>query len=645
MNLQRNFSKAALLSFILSLLIVFLLYSFTVNRTIEREYKAQLSNAMNLHALSVDFTIQSFVTDIQSLGSRTIIRKALHEYNQESLSLEELIEFTQPKYADGAAVIRNIQCVRRYLIQGAVISQYGNQRTLRISDLSTPGVFLTENGQNTLLVIEPIVLANDTIGFDAGVFNIDFIFREIHEGITSFRLVSANKLRGEDEEEYLTVFLPTQPFVLQATLDKDLLKKRKTRSLLTVLGYSLVILFVIALIFYFTQFRLVKKIIAQLTSSEFLLNITQKIAKAGGWQYNSQTRETRWTLETYLIFDLEPQDTPSPAPEKIMKALNCFTKKDRLQLVQSIRKCTREEKIFDLEFSISTFTGTPKWVRIVLHPLKTDKKTTSLAGTIMDISKQKHAAIEHIEKQDLEKKMALTEDSLRFKQNFLANMSHELRTPLNGIVGMSEVLKMTSLSGDQQEYLSIMGESAQQLEEMVDRILNFSRIEAGNIELNKEKFSLGGFTSKLKRYFFGICQKAIQLKVAIKPGTPENIVADETRMFEVAANLVSNAVKFTHEGKIIITIEATEFIPASRGVIIKIVVSDTGIGIKENIREGLFEPFYKLEESDTRDFEGSGLGLAMSQRLVRMHGGKMDFLGLPGRGSSVWFTFLAQMAD
>ncbi|MFW5777619.1 MAG: sensor histidine kinase [Bacteroidota bacterium] len=646
MNLQRIFNRAVLLGFVLSLSLVFLLYFFTINKSLERELNNELTHAANLQALSVDFTFRTFETDIEALGSRTMIRKELYHYTLGERQLPELIDFTQTKYTDGASVIENLIGVRRVLTDGTTVSSFGEQKLLQNKDLTDPGLFLIHEPLNAVMIIKPILEAGDTIGYDAGFFHIGFLYENLPDNMNPFRLIrKGNSNEPKNENGIVSVEVPGQPFFLEAEINPDLLHKRNVRVLISVLTHSFLVIIVIALVFYLTLFRLVKKIIIRLYDSEKLLNSTQQLAKAGGWDYNPENKEIHWTKGTFQIFEIPPLKSASITRKVIYKALFSFQKKDRKDLIESIKSCIQEEKSIDKEYPVTTVAGNSKFLRIVLYPYLAHEKVNKVTGTIIDVTDQKTAEKEQREKLELGKKVVLAEEALRFKQNFLANMSHELRTPLNGIMGMTEILQMTPLTKDQQDYVETLSSSGENLKNLVDKILDFSKIEAGNIQLNKERFSFEVFARKLEDYFYRICDKPIDFQLDIHDAVPKWLITDETRIFEVSRQLISNAVKFTGYGKIMVRVDMVNEWSDNDEVMMKVSVSDTGIGMIKEVKEvESIDPFLNLHKTDIRNYDGAGLGLATSQRLVSLLRGQMGFDSKPGKGSVVWFTFVARKA-
>ena len=229
------------------------------------------------------------------------------------------------------------------------------------------------------------------------------------------------------------------------------------------------------------------------------------------------------------------------------------------------------------------------------------------------------------------------EEANRAKSDFLANMSHEIRTPMNGVLGMLELMQGAGISGQQREYLGIAQQSAEALLRLLNDILDFSKIEAGKLELEAITFELRDLLADtLQAQAFVASMKDLELAYQIPPDVPDNLIGDPGRLRQVLFNLVGNAIKFTDQGEIVVSVRALE--RHDNSVVLDVAVRDTGIGIAPENVSMLFEPFSQIDASMTRRHGGSGLGLAISTQLVAMMGGELGVESTPGGGSTFRFT-------
>jgi signal transduction histidine kinase/CheY-like chemotaxis protein/HPt (histidine-containing phosphotransfer) domain-containing protein len=225
----------------------------------------------------------------------------------------------------------------------------------------------------------------------------------------------------------------------------------------------------------------------------------------------------------------------------------------------------------------------------------------------------------------------------RAKGEFLAHMSHELRTPMNGILGMTELALGTELNATQREYLDMVKGSAESLLTILNDILDFSKIEARKLHLDQLRFYLrDSLGDTVKALAVRGHEKGLELACHVLPDVPDLLVGDPARLRQVVVNLVGNAIKFTECGEVVLRVERAE--EADGEIALHFAVSDTGIGIPEDKRRGIFEAFEQGDSSTTRKYGGTGLGLAISSHLVEMMGGRIWVDSEVGVGTTVHFT-------
>lgn len=269
-----------------------------------------------------------------------------------------------------------------------------------------------------------------------------------------------------------------------------------------------------------------------------------------------------------------------------------------------------------------------------LTPVFPPNENPYIVGSSRDITDKRNA-------EELENQVLLAQKSAAFKQNFLASISHEMRTPMNGIMGMTEFLLDTNLSDQQLDYASTIKESANSLLSIINDVLNLSKIEQGKdaqrIEIT-DIFTLFKNTENL--FKAQAMSKKLGLYFEIHQDFPRYLSLDQQKLKQVLFNLASNALKYTKEGQVNVSLELLEAYKDQ--ITAKCTITDTGIGIDIKDKELVFEPFSRTDDSFTLSVEGTGLGLTITRKLVSLLGGQMDFESEPGIGSSFWFTFVGE---
>ena len=278
--------------------------------------------------------------------------------------------------------------------------------------------------------------------------------------------------------------------------------------------------------------------------------------------------------------------------------------------------------------------GTVVYMESIKCPTK-DKngKVTGLAGISRDITRQVENEKELIMAQQE------AETANKAKSSFLAMMSHEIRTPMNGVIGASSLLLGTELSEQQEEFVHTIQVSGENLLTIINDILDYSKIEAGKIDLEHISFNLRDCVENAFDLFVqAASQKNLELLCSVDPDVPDCFQGDPTRLRQVLVNLLGNAIKFTEEGEISVQVSVPLHDSSNHRCQLEFAIRDTGIGISEEAQKRLFQSFTQADASDTRKYGGTGLGLAISKRLVELMEGEVWLESQEGEGSTFRFT-------
>ena len=303
-----------------------------------------------------------------------------------------------------------------------------------------------------------------------------------------------------------------------------------------------------------------------------------------------------------------------------------------LETVELMREAINKGEGYIVEVINYHKSGQKFWLHIEVQPIRDD------AGHIV-----KFMALESdiTERKAYEQALALARDQAleasRLKSEFLAMMSHEIRTPMNGILGMSELLSMTTLTDEQREFMDIVRSEGESLLIIINDILDFSKIEAGRIQLDPVAFDLRELVQSVADSIqIRVSMKSLELGIEVRDETPNRLIGDSSRIKQVLVNFASNAIKFTKQGRVDIRIG---MIQDNGGLVnIRFEIQDTGIGISHDAQIRLFQPFVQADGSITRKYGGTGLGLAISKRLVELMGGQIGLQSELGEGSLFWFV-------
>ncbi len=288
-----------------------------------------------------------------------------------------------------------------------------------------------------------------------------------------------------------------------------------------------------------------------------------------------------------------------------------------------------------IEYRVIWPDGSIHWLSSLTHTVRNERgELTHVQGASFDVTAARHL-------QDVQQQLSIREEtareSSRLKSQFLAAMSHEIRTPINGIIGMTTFLLQTQLDAEQQIYADAVRRSGNALLIVINDILDFSKIEAGRLDYESIPFSLSSILEDIRLITLPlISEKDVRFETVLHSDIPENIIGDPGRLRQILTNLLSNAAKFTAHGFIKLNARVVERWESELVLYFEII--DSGIGIAPESMALLFQPFVQADNSTTRIYGGTGLGLTISKHLVESMHGEIGFSSEPGFGSKFWFT-------
>jgi len=351
----------------------------------------------------------------------------------------------------------------------------------------------------------------------------------------------------------------------------------------------------------------------------------QDLADVGAWEYNLRTETLTWTKQVYAIHGL-----PEDSDLTVEKAIGFYHPEDRSRIEEALTQAVREGESYDVELRIRRTDGEIRWVQSYGEPQTRDGKVARVRGAFQDITDRKNR------ERELKNAKEEAEAANRAKSAFLANMSHEIRTPLTSIIGFAEAIgeEVQALedSPDEAElsqlgrFSRLIQQGGTRLMETLDGVLNLSKLEAGRMELAEQPVGLAEEARQTVEEFRPKAQeKGLDLQVQAEE-PPVRALADEGGVQIVLQNLVSNAIKYTEEG-------GTQVRTYQENGAAVLEVEDTGIGMEPEAVKSLFEPFRQSSEGLSREYEGSGVGLAVTKMAVEQMGGTIEVETEEGEGT------------
>ena len=356
----------------------------------------------------------------------------------------------------------------------------------------------------------------------------------------------------------------------------------------------------------------------------------------GVWDWNIETNDALYSMRWKTMLGYAEQDI-LPTNQEWQKRIH---PDDQVMVAGNMQAyLTGMSPTYKVEYRLKCKDDTYKWILgrgiIVSHDLQ--GQPLRMIGTHTDITTLKEA------EQLLQNNIAKAEKIVLLKSQFLSNMSHEIRTPLNAIMSIAFLTQQTDLTAQQQNYLSDINCSAKWLLGILDNILNYSKLEAGKIELEQEHFAVDVLISSLKTVTAPLMtDKNVHLIFEVASTVPSVLIGDSLRLGQVLLNLMSNAIKFTHTGSVTLKVQLLSLVDQQAHLSFS--VTDTGIGLDINHKNKLFEAFNQADNSTTRLYGGTGLGLSISKALVSAMGGHISIESQKGIGSCFSFMITLELA-
>ena len=373
----------------------------------------------------------------------------------------------------------------------------------------------------------------------------------------------------------------------------------------------------------------------RLAQQQAMLEAMSRQGRIGAWEVDLANSKVYWSAITKAIHEV-----PNDFEPDLENGINFYKKgESREAIIRAVQAGIRDGTPWNVELELITAKGREIWVAATGQAEIESGVCTRLYGSFQDITARKQAEAELIQAKDA------AEAAANAKSLFLAQMSHEIRTPMNGVIGMLSLLQGTELTSEQRIQANVAQSSAESLLSLINDILDFSKVDAGKLELELLDFDLHRQLSDFaKAMALKAQEKAIELILDLRGIDQPMVKGDPGRLRQIFTNLVSNAIKFTEQGEIILQTQL-DWLEDEQVWLLTSSVRDTGIGIPPEKAAHLFEPFTQVDASTTRQYGGTGLGLAITKKLCQLMDGDIRVQSEPGLGSCFEFTVRLQKSD
>ena len=375
----------------------------------------------------------------------------------------------------------------------------------------------------------------------------------------------------------------------------------------------------------------------ELTTARDQLLMAADVAELGVWTWNLADNSLDWNDKMFELYgyplDLRNQGVRYEHWQSRLHP------DDAEHAVSGLEAAVQGTAAYDLIFRLQLPDGAIRYMQAAAQIERdAEGQVIRITGTNLDITQHRELETR------LRQAKAQAEEASAAKSTFLANMSHEIRTPMNAVLGMLQLVQQTALNQRQLDYVGKADIAARSLLGLLNDILDYSKIEAGKLQLDLQPFELEDLMQELAVVLSGtLGTKPVELMFDLAPSLPSHLIGDRLRLQQILINLAGNAIKFTEAGDVVVHV--TELSRDDTSVRLRMAVSDTGIGIAEDKIEHILEAFSQAEASTARRFGGTGLGLVISKRLLELMDSKIQVSSTPGVGSRFWFEITLALAD